>query len=313
MAAVLDELIEVSVSSSVGCGSTSRQGRPIVHESTTTILTGDGQQLHTFRWSPDGQPKAVVQIQHGLAEHAARYRRFAEALTAAGYLVYAADARGSGQSTTSGFGKWGEDGWPGWVDDVGRLTARIRQDEPGLPLGLFGHSMGSFATQQYLLDHADDVDAVVLSGSTEVGWLVPVLDADEPADLSTFNEPFEHRTGFEWLTRDEAEVDAYVADPACGWEAPRLTDIDTLVAAADPERVAAIRNDLPIHIVSGSDDPLAQGGAAVEALAEQYRRAGLTDVEVKLYPGARHELLNETNRDEVTADVIAFLDRTLTG
>ncbi len=284
-----------------------------MNESTTTVITGDGQQLHTYRWSPEGRPKAVVQIQHGLAEHAARYRRFAEALTSAGYLVYAADARGSGHSATNGYGAWGADGWPGWVDDVGRLTARIRADEPELPLGLFGHSMGSFATQQHLLDHDDEVDAVVLSGSTEVGWLVPVLDADEPADLSVFNEPFVHRTGFEWLSRDEAEVDAYVADPACGWEAPPLPAIDTLAAAADPARVATIRSDVPILLVSGADDPLAQGGPAVEALAEQYRVAGLTDVQVQLYPGARHEVLNETNRDEVTAEIVAFFDRTLTG
>jgi alpha-beta hydrolase superfamily lysophospholipase len=282
-------------------------------ESTTTVTTGDGQQLHVYRWSPGGRPKAVVQIQHGLAEHAGRYRRFAEALTAAGYLVYAADARGSGHSAADGYGSWGADGWRGWVDDVARLHARIREDEPDLPLGLFGHSMGSFATQQYLLDHHGEVDSVVLSGSTEVGWLVPVLDADEPADLSAFNEPFEHRTGFEWLSRDEAEVDAYMADPACGWQAPPLAGIGTLAAAADPERIAAIRDDLPILIVSGADDPLAQGGAAVEALAERYRAAGLTDVEMALYPGARHEVLNETNRDEITAAVLAFLDRTLAG
>lgn len=282
-------------------------------ESTTSVITGDGQRLHTYRWSPSGRPKAAVQVQHGLAEHAARYRRFAAALTDAGYVVYASDARGSGHSAVAGYGQWGPDGWPGWVDDVGRLTGRIREDEPQLPLGLFGHSMGSFAAQQYLLDHADAVDAVVLSGSTQVSWLVPVLDADEPADLSAFNEPFEHRTGFEWLSRDEAEVDAYVADPACGWEAPPLPAIGTLAAAADPQRIAAIPSDLPILIVSGSDDPLAQGGAAIEALAEQYRGAGLTDVQVKLYPGARHEVLNETNRDEVTADILAFLDRTLVG
>lgn len=281
-------------------------------ESRTSVTTRDGQQLHTYRWAPAGPPKSVVQVQHGLAEHAGRYRRFAQALTDAGHLVYAADARGSGRSAVDGYGEWGPDGWPGWVDDVERLTTRIRQDEPDLPLGLFGHSMGSFAVQQHLLDHAEEVDAVVLSGSTEVSWLIPVLDADEPADLSTFNEPFEDRTGFEWLSRDEAEVDAYMADPACGWEAPPLDDIDTLSAAADPERLAAIRDDLPILIVSGTDDPLAQGGAAVKALADRYRQVGLTDVQVKLYRGARHEVLNETNRDEVTADIIAFLDRTLT-
>ncbi|GGI02570.1 alpha/beta hydrolase [Egicoccus halophilus] len=283
-----------------------------MRESTTTIATGDGQELHVYRWAPDDQPKAVVQLQHGLAEHAGRYRRFAEALTGAGYLVYAPDARGSGRSAGNGYGDWGADGWPGWVDDVARLNARIRRDEPDLPLGLFGHSMGSFATQHFLLDHAGDVDAVVLSGSTEVGWLVPVLDSDEPADLSTFNAPFEHRTGYEWLSRDEAEVDAYVADPACGWEAPPLPGIGTLAAAADPDRVAAVRDDLPMLIVSGSDDPLAQGGAAIEVLAERYRTAGLTHVETQVYPGGRHELLNEINRGEVTADVLAFLDRTLT-
>lgn len=282
-----------------------------MQESTTTITSRDGIELQTWIWAPDGAPRAVVQVQHGLAEHAGRYRRFAVALTAAGYLVYAPDARGSGRTAKGAYGAWGDDGWPGWVDDVGRLTRRIRQEHPDLRVALFGHSMGSFATQQHLLDHSGDVDAVVLSGSTEVGWLVPVLDADEPADLSSFNAPFEHRTGFEWLSRDPAEVDAYVADPACGWAAPPLPGIGTLAAAADPDRVAAIRDDLPILIVSGDADPLAQGGQAIEALAARYRGAGLRDVTVRLYPGGRHELLNETNRDEVTADIIAFLDRTV--
>ncbi len=280
-------------------------------ESTTTFTSRDGIEIQTWVWTPDGTPRAVVQVQHGLAEHAARYRRLAQALTAAGYLVYAPDARGSGRTAQGAYGVWGEDGWPGWVDDVGRLSERIRADHPDLPLAILGHSMGSFATQQHLLEHSADVDAVVLSGSTEVGWLVPVLDADEPADLSAFNEPFEHRTGFEWLSRDADEVDAYVADPACGWAAPPLPGIASLAAAADPDRIAAVRDDLPLLIVSGDADPLAQGGAAVEALAQRYRDAWLTDVEVHLYPGARHEVLNETNRDEVTRDILTFLDRTV--
>ncbi len=280
-------------------------------ETTIAFTSQDGIEIQTYRWSPGGDPRAVVQIQHGLAEHAGRYRRFAEALTGAGYLVYAPDARGSGRTAAGDHGNWGEMGWPGWVDDVGRLRARIRSDHPGLSLGLLGHSMGSFATQHDLLDHSGDVDAVVLSGSTEVGWLAPVLDSDEPADLSAFNAPFEHRTGFEWLSRDDAEVDAYVADPACGWSAAPPAGIGSLMAAADPARIAAVRNDLPILLVSGDADPLAQGGEAVEVLASRYRDAGVTDVEVRLYPGARHEVLNETNRDEVTADIIGFLDRTI--
>ena len=178
-------------------------------------------------------------------------------------------------------------------------------------MALFGHSMGSFASQQYVLDHSGDIDALVLSGTTEVSGLAAMLDSDAPADLSAFNAPFENRTGYEWLSRDESEVDAYVADEACGFAAPKLTGIATLAQAADPQRLAGIRSDLPILLVSGSDDPLAGGGAAVETVAQRYLDAGVRDVQVRIYPRARHELLNETNRDEVTADVMAFLNRTV--
>ena len=283
----------------------------VMQESTITVVTSDEIELQTFRWAPAGVPRAVVQVQHGLAEHSARYRRFAEALTAAGYLVYAPDGRGSGRTAAGRYGQWGPGGWPGWVDDLARLNARVRQDNPGLKVALFGHSMGSFASQQYVLDHSGDVDALVLSGTTEVSSLAAMLDSDEPADLSAFNAPFENRTGYEWLSRDESEVDKYVADEACGFVAPKLEGIATLARAADPERLTGIRPDLPILLVSGTEDPLAGGGLAVELVAQRYRDAGLREVQATLYPGARHELLNETNRDQVTSDIIAFLDRTV--
>jgi alpha-beta hydrolase superfamily lysophospholipase len=282
-----------------------------MQENSITVATADGIELQTFRWAPEGSPRAVVQVQHGLAEHAARYRRFGQALTSAGYLVYAPDGRGSGRTAAGRYGEWGPDGWPGWVEDLARLNTRIRQDNPALKVALFGHSMGSFASQQYVLDHSGDIDALVLSGTTEVSGLAAMLDSDEPADLSAFNAPFENRTGYEWLSRDESEVDAYVADEACGFAAPKLTGIATLAQAADPQRLAGIRSDLPILLVSGSDDPLAGGGAAVETVAQRYLEAGVRDVQVRIYPRARHELLNETNRDEVTADVMAFLNRTV--
>ena len=282
-----------------------------MQENSITVTTADGIELQTFRWAPEGSPRAVVQVQHGLAEHAARYRRFGQALTGAGYLVYAPDGRGSGRTAAGRYGEWGPDGWPGWVEDLARLNTRIRQDNPALKVALFGHSMGSFASQQYVLDHSGDIDALVLSGTTEVSGLAAMLDSDEPADLSAFNAPFENRTGYEWLSRDESEVDAYVADEACGFAAPKLTGIATLAQAADPQRLAGIRSDLPILLVSGSDDPLAGGGAAVETVAQRYLDAGVRDVQVRIYPRARHELLNETNRDEVTADVMAFLNRTV--
>lgn len=283
-----------------------------MNETTFTLKTNDGLDLYVYRWAPDGEARAAVQVQHGLAEHAGRYRRFAQALTDAGYVVYAPDARGSGKTAEGDYGNWGPDGWQGWVDDIALLNARIREDLPELKLALFGHSMGSFASQHYLLDHSADVDAVVLCGSTDVEGLVDQMAGDEPADLSAFNAPFEHRTGYEWLSRDEAEVDAYVADPACGWVAPTPPGFESLKRASDAHEVAAVRPDLPILIISGDADPVAGPEAAgPQMIGGRYGAVGVQDVTVTLYPGARHELLNETNRDEVTADVLAFFDRTL--
>lgn len=283
-----------------------------MNESSITFSSRDGLTLHAWRWAPEGAPRAVVQIQHGLAEHGARYRRFGEALTAAGYLVYAPDARGSGRSAAGHYGDWGPDNWPGWVDDVGQLNRRIRADHPGLKLALIGHSMGSFATQQYLLDHSASVDAAVLLGSGEPAGIADMLSAEGPTDLSVLNQGFEHRTGYEWLSRDAAEVDRYVADPACGFLPQPFKGLDTLRRAADPSAIAQVRKDLPLLILSGDADPVAgPGGAALQLVGQRYRDAGLQDVKLHLYPQARHELLNETNREEVTAELLAFLGRTV--
>lgn len=280
-----------------------------MRESTITFDSVDGLKIQTYLWEPEGEPRAVVQLQHGLGEHAGRYRRFGEALTDAGFVVYAPDARGSGRTAGGAYGHWGRDGWPGWVEDLNQLNRRIRADRRGLPVALIGHSMGSFASQQYLLNHSAEVDAVVLIGTTEVSGLADMLSG--PADLSAFNAGFEHRTGFEWLTRDEAEVDKYCADPECGFETQPFEGIQTLKRAADRDELAKIRADLPVLIVSGDADPIADRGAAPELVGRRYRDAGLTDVEVVIYPEARHELLNETNRDEVTERILGFLARVL--
>lgn len=283
-----------------------------MHESTLTVTSNDDIDLQVYRWAPDREARAVVQIQHGLAEHAGRYRRFAQGLTEAGYLVYAPDARGSGRTVGGDYGAWGPDGWAGWVDDLDVVNRRIRRDNSGMRVAIFGHSMGSFATQQYLLEHADDVDAVILSGTGDPAGIAAMLASDAPTDLSAFNAPFENRTGFEWLSRDTAEVDAYVADPMCGWAAPSPAGIASLARAAEPDALAAVRADLPVLLVSGSEDPVGgEGGAGVETVGRRYSEAGLREVDVRLYPGARHELLNETNREEVTADVLEFLARTV--
>ena len=276
------------------------------------LKTADGIDLYVRKFTPKGAPKAAVQIQHGLAEHGARYERFAKALNAHGYVVYAPDGRASGISAAGEYGNWGPDGWAGWVNDIHLLNQKIREDYPGLPVALFGHSLGSFGAQHYLLDYSDEVDAVILSGTGDVATLVTAMAGDEPADLSAFNAPFEFRTGYEWLSRDEAEVDKYVADPACGWAAPMPDDLTSAAAASDLDQVLKVRDDLPIMLVSGSMDPV--GGVNGEgpiAVGERYKAAGVVNVEVNIYPEARHELLNETNREEVTADILEFLDGTV--
>ncbi len=174
--------------------------------------------------------------------------------------------------------------------------------------------MGSFAAQAAITDHSTQYAGVVLSGSTAMDVLAAGMadpDPDAPAGLEAFNAGFEHRTGYEWLSRDEAEVDRYVADPWCGFDLPDET-VPLLFAPAarlaDPAVLAEIRSDLPILIASGSADPLAGGGELVQLLGQRYRDAGVADVTVTVYADGRHEILNETNRAEVTADIVAWLD-----
>jgi alpha-beta hydrolase superfamily lysophospholipase len=284
-------------------------------EVTFSFTSADDEQIVADRWSGDGQPRAIVQLAHGMGEHILRYRRVAEALVDVGYVVYGNDHRGHGRTAGSPdrLGNFGTAGWQGLVDDLGRLSDVARKEHPGLPLVIVGHSMGSFALQSYLLDHSADLDGAVLSGTTAVDVIAGALDPSQPADLTAFNGAFEPaRTPFDWLSRDPDEVDLYIADPLCGFGVDGSATGDLVGASAplgEPARLAAIRSDLPIYLFSGSDDPLAGGGALVQLVADRYREAGVQDVTVQLYPGARHETLNETNRDEVTADLVAWLDR----
>ncbi|WP_248579524.1 alpha/beta hydrolase [Nocardioides sp. InS609-2] len=272
----------------------------------------DGIDIATYSW-PDtsDQPRGVVQIAHGLAEHGARYDRLAQALNAAGFVVGATDHRGHGSTGGDHLGDFGEAGFGGLIADVAEYGVRLGAEHAELPLFLVAHSMGSFAAQSVLLDHSAQYAGVVLSGSTTLDVLATNLSqSEEPAGLEAFNAGFEHRTGYEWLSRDTDEVDAYVADPWCGFDLPEATVpslFDQAARLADPLELARVRDDLPMLITSGSNDPLAGGGQLVELLGHRYRDAGLTDVTVRLYDDARHEIFNETNRDEVTADVVAWL------
>jgi alpha-beta hydrolase superfamily lysophospholipase len=278
--------------------------------------SGDGTPIAAYRWDPASEPVAAVQITHGMGEHAQRYGHVARAMTDRGLVVYAQDHRGHGQTADPDrLGDLGDGGWPALVDDIGLLSARIRAEHPGLPLILLGHSMGSFAVQQYLLDHGAEVDGAILTGTAVIDLLEPALDLDQPVDLSLFNLAFAPaRTDFDWLSRDEAMVDAYVADPFCGFGIDTASSKAMFVGArrlADPDQVARMRANLPVYIAAGEADPVNGGLTLLTPLAERYRAAGLADVTVRTYPDARHEIFNETNRDEVIADLTAWLDRVL--
>ncbi|MGL5865042.1 MAG: alpha/beta fold hydrolase [Dermatophilaceae bacterium] len=317
---------------------------------TTTVTTADGTAVFTHRWLPDGTARAVVQVAHGMAEHSARYARLAEALTSAGYAVYAGDHRGHG--VTGGDDNHGyfadADGWATVVDDLRAVTAVAREEHPGRPVFLLGHSMGSLLARAYVIEDGtggssvggagggggsgggSGLAGIVLSGTPSdpgrvgtVGLGVARAEARlrgrrHPSGLLstlTFgqcNAAFRPtRTEFDWLSRDDAEVDAYVSDPRCGatFTSGFYGDLfGGALAVNDDRAVARVRRDLPVLLLSGDQDPLGGKGEGVARVRDQYRSAGLTDVTMTLYSGARHEIFNETNRDKVTADLIAWLD-----
>jgi alpha-beta hydrolase superfamily lysophospholipase len=285
-----------------------------VPTSELSYKSADGTKIVAYRWDPDDEPRAAVQLTHGMGEHAQRYGHVARALNDAGFVVYAQDHRGHGASADADmYGNLGQGGWTALVDDIGLLSAQIRADHPDLPLILLGHSMGSFAVQQYLFDHSADVDGVVLTGTAAIDLLEGALDLDQPLDLAMFNTPFQPaRTDYDWLSRDETIVDAYVADPGCGFGIDTDSARTMFIGArrgADPAQVAAIRPNLPVYIAVGEADPVNAGLTLLTPLIERYEAAGLTDLTVRIYPDARHEILNETNRDEVIAELNRWLDR----
>lgn len=303
-----------------------------------SLSAEDGQAIHVYHWAPDGDgpPKGAVQIAHGMAEHAGRYVPVAEALTGAGFLVWAHDHRGHGR-TAPGPDDLGhladEDGWRKAIGDVHLLNRHIAQAHPDLWRCLLGHSMGSYMAQQYAAEHGDSVDAVVLSGSNiGGGGLVqlgrgvarlerlrqgprgrsPVIEA---MTVKTWNRRFApNRTEFDWLSRDAAQVDAYVADPLCGF---RCTDqlwadmLDGLAQLGGDRHFQRLPKDLPIHVMAGGEDPVSDQTAGLKKLLEAYRAAGLTRVSHVFYEAARHEIFNETNRAEVLGDLVAWLDETV--
>lgn len=285
-------------------------------------------------WEPEGSPRAIVLISHGMAEHIGRYDAFAGALAAHGFLAagcnhlgHGAEAELQGYFADSG-------GWDKLVDDLHTAMGWLSGLAPNAGKVLFGHSMGSFLAREYALRHPNELDALVLSGT---GWHPKPLclaglsisgllcglglrkkrsNALDRLVFSSNNKAFAAQalTPVDWLSRDPAEVRKYVDDPLCGFvfTAGGFQDLfNGLLALTRTKRQRALPPGLPVYLMSGGDDPVGGRGKGVQAIAGQYRAAGLERVTVKLYPGARHELLHETNRDEAVSGLLSWLDGVL--
>ena len=301
---------------------------------TFTLSSVTGTPLRAYLW-PVKAPRAVVQLVHGMAEHMGRYDRLARALNDAGYAVIGHDHLGHGPAAKKEdlgwFGPKG--GWDHLIQDTQAVHEEALRRFPGCKTALLGHSMGSFVAREYLIRYGGGLDAAVLSGtgwhpaalcgaakclaalSALKGWKRPAPLVNQ-VGFGAYNKNFQpQRTPFDWLSRDENEVDKYVADPLCGFlfTARGYFDMfDGLSRLAQLRRLSALPKDLPVYFLSGAMDPVGTQGKGVQIVAQQFRDAGLRDVTVKLYDGGRHEMFNEVNKEEVVADLVAWLDGKLT-
>jgi alpha-beta hydrolase superfamily lysophospholipase len=281
-------------------------------DDTFTFDGTDGAKVFTYRWLPSGPIRAVLQIAHGMGEHSLRYRKPLQPLLDAGIAVYSNDHRGHGRTapTKQSLGDFGPGGFSTLVDDMTRLSRIARKENPDKKLILMGHSMGSFAAQIYVIDHSDLIDGFILSGSAALDKLQAPRGG-----LAAIGEGMgKTRTAFDWLSRDEKEVDLYIADPLCGFSAQDASRNSMFAACAvtvDPNALARIRKDLPIYIFAGDKDPINANLTWLWPLVERYRQAGMKDIATDFYPDGRHEMLNETNRDEVVNNLKNWIERVI--
>ena len=297
-----------------------------------------GGAINYYRWSPDDgkSVRRVIQLAHGMAEHAGRYREFARFLTGRGFAVYANDHRGHGRSVLPGEprGFFAEtDGWQQVVDDARDLTGIAKRDHPGLPFFLFGHSMGSFVARSYAIRFGGELDGLLISVTAGLPilwekWAVLAIvkfctiffGVRTPCtflhtrSLRDYNRPFRvpgSNCQYHWLSRDPAVAHAFEADPLCGgiFPAAFFRDLaDGILFMSDPAEVARMPQELPVLFFSGDRDPVGRNGVGVREAHQLFIDAGMKKVSLKLYPEARHEMLNELNRDEVYADILDWFD-----
>ena len=286
--------------------------------------------IAAYKWLPEGEPKAAIQIVHGMAEHARRYDDIARYFTSLGYAVYAEDHAGHGESV-NGKGKKGyfapENGWSLVIADIMTLHDIVKSECPGVPMVLYGHSMGSFLARTCASRHPDEFDAFIFSGTAGRNPVLAIAKAIAKAHIKKTGgaEPDEKlnglafgayakktpspRTPFDWLTHDEKIVDEYVADEFCGFTftSAAFRDLfDGLGEISGKAWAEKVRN-VPICLVAGKEDPVGSYGKGVVEVCENLKKTGHTKVVLQLYENGRHEMHNELNREEVYHGLAAFL------
>ena len=300
---------------------------------TETFMSKDCA-LGRYKWSVE-TPKAIILILHGMSEHAARYEHFAKYLNEEGITVYAHDHRGHGRSKNGHQGHFADvDGWDLVVEDVKQHVDIIKEESKktipsNIPFIILGHSMGSFITQEFILRYPNEVSGVILSGSdgapdflARMGRYVARLERLRKGgrgisnilnklSFEDFNKAFApNRTSSDWLSRDEQQVDLYLADDSCGFDCSNqlwIDLLDGLVEMSKLERQKTLPSFLPIFIFSGAEDPVGKNTKGVRNLLEAYTAAGLKSITYTFYPGGRHEMLNEINKMEVYKDIVDWL------
>ena len=293
---------------------------------------GQGK-IHCWKWDPEGEPRAVVQIVHGIADFSERYEGFAEYLNRRGFLVVAEDHMGHGRSIEGGSiqGHF-HGGWFNGVDDTYRLLTDTRKKYPDLPYILFGHSMGSFMARTILCKYPDSgVSAAVICGTAwqpdlAMPALVKIMDlAVKRAGETTpgeklqnmvfggYNARVEHpRTEQDWVSRDKRIVDEHPMNNGFRPKAGLLRDMMVGIRYIERKEVlCAMGKNLPVLFVAGGDDPVGGYGKGVHQAAEAFRKAGMKNVSVRIYPLCRHEILNEINREEIYDNILQWMNEAL--
>ena len=296
--------------------------------------TDENVKIRVRSWIPEGEISATLQIAHGIAEHCERYDEFCEFLCDNGIAVYINDHRGHGKSIGDGvrgyFAKSG--GWLKVVEDMRSIFTLSNKEYPDVPHFLFGHSMGSFLARTYLFTYPDDFAGAVICGTGHMAkamitaghtaaCVAAKIAGDKPSTLldkiafGAYNAEFKPaRTKFDWLTRDETVVDRYIADPLCGFVATAGLFKDMMSGLAmitNSTNIAKMKKSTPVFFIAGDKDPVGENGKAVMRAYDAFCNTGMTDVSVKLYKDARHEILNEINKHEVFDDILLWIKEKL--